>query len=454
MHTTHNRVRRGAPLTNGAPSGGPAAVVPFDYAANFPIEGSSGTVHESVINISPDGPFVALAISYGFEQDRGQAIPDFLPPATPAQAPGQLTLGSFPVDVLLDGLRVGPRYFPVVFETQPTPDGYRLTGGFSQSLVTADYINRTPVFERLQPPVELEFFFTLIDTASGREFQDQPAFNVASLGEASGKRPFRILSTPVVFQPRTTIRAQIIERTESVSGTLFLVLFGYKILGSSACPSSAIAGRPVPLSGPTNSHVIPFDYVTRFDLTGQTGNRLEDEVSINVEGGFFATSIGYGLQVEDQDLQIQLPPGAPATVDLTAVRLNQLPLTTLVDGFRIKPGFMRLAVSAAGTLNSALPTALANRVFESLNRPEDVSFRYTLFDSGIGRELQSQTIHNIAGLGAADGRRPFKKLARPLEFNPRSTLRVSVDEHFGRGQLYVVLQGFKLLAGAALGGRA
>jgi hypothetical protein len=141
-------------------------------------------------------------------------------------------------------------------------------------------------------------------------------------------------------------------------------------------------------------------------------------------------------------------------VNLNNIMLNQLPAQALVDGFRIKPGFMRLAVDNGGLLSSALPVELANRIFETLNRPEDVSFRYTLFDSGIGRELQNEPIHNIAGLGIADGERPFKKLARPLAFQPRSTLRVSVDEHFGRGQLYLVLQGYKLLSGSALGTRA
>jgi hypothetical protein len=297
MHRPVSRVsRHGAPLSNGAGVGSSTTVIPFDYAADFPIDGNSGRVHESVINISADGAFVALGISYGFEQDRGQGFPGFLPASTPAAPPGQLTLGSFPLDVLLDGLRIGPRYLPAVFETQPTADGYQLTGGFSQSSITADYLNRTPVFERLQPPADLQFFFTLIDTASGREFQDQPAFNVASLGDATGKRPFRMLSAPVTFQPRTTIRAQIIERTENVRGTLFLVLFGYKLLGSSACPPALSAVPPDHLPGPGNSRVISFDYVTRFDLNGQAGNRLEDEVSINVEGGFFATGIGYGCR--------------------------------------------------------------------------------------------------------------------------------------------------------------
>ncbi len=445
----------GASPIRGAPASGSAAV-PFDYAVSFPIHGRPGATHESVINISAEGPFVALGIGYGFEQERGETIADF--PSSDAvipvgSAPGKIPLSAFPVDVLIDGLRVGPRYLPVVFETSPTPNGVELSGAFSASPVSADYLRRTPVFERFRPPTPLDFFFTLIDTASGREFQDQPTFSVASLGDASGRRPFRMLPAPVTFQPRTTVRAQIIEGTEQVSGTLFIVLFGYKLLGNAACPPAAYAMPPTPAPVAGNPRVIPFDYVTRFNLSGQPGNRLEDEVSINVEGGFFATSIGYGLQAASQEVPLRLDPTA-SSVKLGELTLDQLPVSALVDGFRLKPGFLRLAISGGGTLNAGVPAGLAQRLFETLNRPEDVSFRYTLADGGSGRDLQNQAIYNVAGLGAADGDRPFKRFARPLEFKPRSTLRVTIDEHFGRGQLYVVLQGYKLLEGSALGGRA
>jgi hypothetical protein len=82
-----------------------------------------------------------------------------------------------------------------------------------------------------------------------------------------------------------------------------------------------------------------------------------------------------------------------------------------------------------------------------------VSFRYAIFDTGTGRDLQNQPIHNIAGLGIADGERPFKKFARPMIFLPRSTIRVTVQEHFGRGTLYFVFQGYKVLASAIAGVR-
>ena len=112
---------------------------------------------------------------------------------------------------------------------------------------------------------------------------------------------------------------------------------------------------------------------------------------------------------------------------------------------------MRLAFENNGELSHELPLAAANQLFERLNRPEDVSFRYTIFDSGRGRELQNQPLHNIAGLGIADGDRPFKKLARSMIFHPRSTIRVRVEERFGRGTLFIVLQGYKILSAPGAG---
>ena len=103
------------------------------------------------------------------------------------------------------------------------------------------------------------------------------------------------------------------------------------------------------------------------------------------------------------------------------------------------------------TFADAVPVSWLDRLFERLNRPEDVSFRYTIYDGGRGRELQNQSLHNISGLGTATGERPFKKFARPLVFLPRSTIRVRVEERFGRGTLFIVFHGYKALS--APGGR-
>jgi hypothetical protein len=222
-----------------------------------------------------------------------------------------------------------------------------------------------------------------------------------------------------------------------------------RLRGSPTCPVESI-GRP-------SDRVVPFDYVARVELSGQPDHFVETEVPINVEGGFVATGIGYALEAEPGDVAVTLPPNI---IDATGktFKLSQLPLgsftqDSLRDGMRIRAGFLRVAVNSGGSLSDTIRVDLANKIFERLNRPEDVSFRYAIFDTGTGRDLQNQPIHNVAGLGIADGERPFKKFARPMIFLPRSTIRVTVQEQFGRGTLYFVFQGYKVLGSTIAGVR-
>jgi hypothetical protein len=85
-----------------------------------------------------------------------------------------------------------------------------------------------------------------------------------------------------------------------------------------------------------------------------------------------------------------------------------------------------------------------------------IDFKYSIVDSGTGRELQNQPIHNIAGLGEATGERPFRALAKPMLFLPRSTIRIEVEEIsvgslYSNAELFIVLHGYKMLGyGTAL----
>jgi hypothetical protein len=297
-----------------------------------------------------------------------------------------------------------------------------------------------------------------VDSGTGRELQDEPIHNLASLGRSDGERPFRLLAQPLTFQPRSTVRLQIIERSENVRGTLFIVLYGYKILGATVCPEEtarSLSVLPTVIGqGADRSRVIPFDYVSKFQMTGTPGNLIEDEVPINVEGGFITTSIGYGLAVDGVNVEINKSSLGTTTTNLRSLALSRFPTSALQGGIRIRPNFLKLAFGLSSTafqgeLSDQFPINALDRLFERLNRPEDVSFRYSIFDTGTGRELQNQPIHNIAGLGIANGDRPFKALARPMRFLPRSTIRVNVEERFGRGTLFIVFQGYKLLGSPA-----
>lgn len=413
--------------------------MPFDHAATFQLKGIPGNIIQDVINISSDGVFVATAIGYGFEEDRALSI-DLIPPRTGVFQPGTVQLGEIPAAALIEGFRLNPRSERLLLDDASAGTRERK---FSKLAIHQDHSKN--ILQHLKPSEEISFLFSIVDSATGRELQDEPINNLASLGRSDGERPFRLLAQPLTFQPRSTIRLQIVERTEGVAGTLFIVLYGYKILG----PVSGSEPFTIPSAGFDIDHtrVIPFDYVSKFQLVGTPGNLLEDEVPINVEGGFVTTSIGYGLAVQTLDVDInqdQLPSTAPNATNLGLITLDRFPVSALQEGIRIRPGFVRLAFDSTG-LNTTFPIDALNRCFERLNQPNDVSFRYSIFDTATGRELQNQPLNNIAGLGIANGDRPFKQLARPMQFLPRSTIRVTVEERFGRGTLFIVFQGYKLL---------
>lgn len=173
----------------------------------------------------------------------------------------------------------------------------------------------------------------------------------------------------------------------------------------------------VPLSpdaGPTSKE-ITYDYVATFPLMGQRGNRVQDVINISVEGAFVAVAIGYSF----------IPP-------------STLAVEPTIDGVTGLEVFLPLLAKSL------------------LVRFIGIEFKYSLMDGGTGRELQNQPIHNIAGLGEATGDRPFRLLATPMRFMPRSTIRIEVEEVsegpvYSGAKLYIVLHGYKILGyGTAL----
>ena len=143
---------------------------------------------------------------------------------------------------------------------------------------------------------------------------------------------------------------------------------------------------------------IPYDYVATFKLTGTRGERVQDVITISTEGTFVAVSVGYSFVPADRALST--PVAIPAPFDaLFAALLPSNP-------------------------------SLAFKAFAegALLRAGGIHFLYSIVDSGTGRELQNKAVHNIAGLGSADGDRPFRPFARPVPFMPRATIRIEIEE--------------------------
>ena len=198
--------------------------------------------------------------------------------------------------------------------------------------------------------------------------------------------------------------------------------FGDAVEAPSAA-SAAAAPSPV-----TAAKEIPYDHVATFTLLGQRGNRVQDVINVSIDGAFVAVAIGYSfipavVTVPDPEAPI-LGTSGLAPLDLVG--------NWLLAIFEEQP---------------TMPATVARSL---LSRLCGIEFKYSVVDSGSGRELQNKPIHNLAGLGESSGDRPFRPFAKPMWFMPRSTIRIEVEELsegsiYAGAQLYIVLHGTAMI---------
>jgi hypothetical protein len=132
----------------------------------------------------------------------------------------------------------------------------------------------------------------------------------------------------------------------------------------------------------------------------------------------------------------------------TAIKGATGPEAAFIHGFRINPQIAEVILQGVGVVPPPpLSVDQLDRLFEIIAAPpEQIQFKYALFDQGTGREYQSEPILNTAGLGSSDGVRPFRYFAVPIHFAPQTTIRLEVTEvsEF-QGELHVALHGYKAL---------
>jgi hypothetical protein len=187
-----------------------AKEIPYDYVARFQLKGISGNRVQDVINVSVEGAFVAVAIGYSF-------IPAPLSPPAAATLASTLKSVHGAIHAVWENLGAVANPTQEVFRCMAA----RLCG--------------------------IDFKYSIVDSATGRELQNRSIHNIAGLGEAAGNRPFRPFAKPMLFMPRSTIRIEVEEvstgdlygydkpgTAERIGAELFIVLQGYKILGYGA----------------------------------------------------------------------------------------------------------------------------------------------------------------------------------------------------------------------------
>ncbi|HZF40293.1 MAG TPA: hypothetical protein VE715_15815 [Blastocatellia bacterium] len=216
---------------------------------------------------------------------------------------------------------------------------------------------------------------------------------------------------------------------------------------------------------------IPFDYTFRFNLEGEPDRLVRSIVTVSVEASFIAVSIGYGVVPKLTPVIFgPEPPAGPIIDSESQTSLRDITIGSLLDalasalaqtqdtlrdetgpeaafkgGIKLNPQFAELALSNDG--RAILSDDVLRSLFQVVSAPADeIQFLYALFDEGSGREFQSEPLLNIAGLGISNGDRPFRYFARPITFDPLSTIRMDVIEKSDfQGELHVSLHGYKVL---------
>ncbi len=227
---------------------------------------------------------------------------------------------------------------------------------------------------------------------------------------------------------------------------------------------------------------IPFDYAFRFDFRDPSDEEPESfvdrlfsqTVTISIEAAFTAVSIGYGLlpqvkrfafgpgpeeteEEETKNIPFQIRLGtvfeslSRALKEMDFVerrRVGPRTASVLTGGFRLNPEVVKTMLLGEG--REPLEADELEELFETLDLPpEGVLFLFALHDEATGRAFQSEPLLNIAGLGIADGDRPFRHFAQPIMFAPQTQIRLDVvPKSEFKGELHVVLHGYKVLGGA------
>jgi hypothetical protein len=198
---------------------------------------------------------------------------------------------------------------------------------------------------------------------------------------------------------------------------------------------------------PATIKEIPYDYVATFTLEGKRGNRVPQVINISTDGAFVAVAVGYsfisGLKVKNRFEFPQLQ-ALERMNTLLPISPNLLLLfIELPDPGKDSPEEIERKRREAEQL-------IATPIRSSLAKLCGIDFKYSITDSGSGRELQNLAIHNIAGLGEPSGERPFRPMAKPMLFMPRSTIRIEIEEIsegplYAKAELFLVLHGYKML---------
>jgi hypothetical protein len=411
--------------------------IPFDYVFEFKLQGKSANDTQNVVKlqdvveISMQGVFVGVSIGYSFVLDERKNPRAFGAVLDPATVPGD------PVLIPLFQAS-GPLFTASTDAASATPPTLaQLQGAFVAGVPGAEVvivdISGATVSEPLRVGVDGTVIFATPDPLGVIRVWDSTN-NLLS-------EPIDVVvnsSTPVIGPDAST-------RKLPVAGEKAVTVYG----GPGDTVNLFFLERPNRLVQVDGNHSLNLEPVDG----GTTGRAT---IPLKVSNNDRPLSAGDNLLVELASTSASPAPGitsstfrvtqiTPSTLTLGAIaRGLQASNVSVSSGFRLSQRFANFF--AANTPFDQIDPTILGSAFEPACGPEEISFLYSIDVVSTGRELQNKPIHNIAGLGIANGDRPFRPFARPVAFEPRSVIRIQLEELSTLpGTLYIVLQGYKLL---------
>jgi hypothetical protein len=407
--------------------------IPFDYVFQFSLLGQRGAKAQDVVEISTEGVFVALSVGYSLVLDERitpRAFEPVIDQNTLLRSPSFVPFfSSDSINKLFITGAPGAEIAVVLLDTPPITGITALTSGLPGIVASATLGSNGALLLALENPISTESKLLIWDRTNNLFGQ------LFELGPSNAQT----LMTPVIGPDPTTkqLPAAGADRVHIYGSENSLIdLTVLKSDGSASVPKST-------------------QLTTRFTFAADTSA--------------FGSQLLLDAPLSPGDLLIVglSNPGllgvAFNVFDIPRVRLSNISLgalaaglerrgADLTRGFKLNPAANSLFAANLGVDQIAAGTL--GRIFETgAVAAEEVSFLYSLDVSGTGREYQSKPIHNIAGLGIANGDRPFRPFAKPVMFEPKSSVRIQVEELSGpAGALSIVLQGYKMLGAGRIPG--